>query len=303
MALFELASARLSARPQAPSFPSYGCSWPNLLLEAAGKLCVSRRLNWCWILLLALGPGPVSPAPQRWEGGHPLGLLLPPEKHWPRAQPAYCYLLVLLSSELSSPGGLSLSCCVKMEPQQWFWCCWAVGLTGFGSSLLHCVYRKCCGRHLCDAVCGFNEGTALGLILIHKWAVCCGSPDMQEAHCTCGWAAFFAWWLSQKKNICRVTEASWVVTFITCICSTFRLWAWIVMDYLHFFSPISSAWKKKLLLQFLRRQNNPDSLVFFSLDGTACRTHSPPACLLLQYLILHSSWGEPQKLSAELTTV
>lgn len=187
MALFELASARLSARPQAPSFPSYGCSWPNLLLEAAGKLCVSRRLNWCWILLLAPGPGLVSPAPQRWEGGHPLGLLLPPEKHWPRAQPAYCYLLVLLSSELSSPGGLSLSCCVKMEPQQWFWCCWAVGLTGFGSSLLHCVYRKCCGRHLCDAVCGFNEGTALGLILIHKWAVCCGSPDMQEAHCLHLW--------------------------------------------------------------------------------------------------------------------
>lgn len=113
MALFELASARLSARPQAPNFPSSGCSWPNLLLEATGKLCVRRRLDCCWILLLAQGPGLGSPAPQCWVGGHPLGLLLPLEKHWLRAQPACWYL----SSELSSPGGLSLSCCTKMEPQ------------------------------------------------------------------------------------------------------------------------------------------------------------------------------------------
>lgn len=142
MALFELASARLSARPQAPNFPSSGRPWPNLLHEAAGKLCVSRRLNCCWILLLAQGPGLGSPTPQRWEGGHPLGLLLPPEKLWPRAQPACWCLLALLSSGLSSPGGLSLRCCTQMEPQPVI-----LVLLPLGSSLLRCVCRKCCGHH------------------------------------------------------------------------------------------------------------------------------------------------------------
>lgn len=71
----------------------------------------------------------------------------------------------------------------------------------------------------------FEEGLALELVLFcNKLQGCCSSSDMQEAHClNSGLSCIFCIIASTKekeKYLCHVTEASRLVIFIACICST-----------------------------------------------------------------------------------